>query len=147
MGQGGGAASVEYLVHSPMIRYGMVWYGMVWYGSNGYLVHSPMIRYGGWWTPNRSVLLRQGHPLVLLVLSQCHLYGISLPCPALPCPALPCPALPPRQSHFQRVILMSGSIFSGWARVDNPAEVSILLLTTSPIVMQLLVKQKKDFFV
>ena len=28
-----------------------------------------------------------------------------------------------RQSHFQRVILMSGSIFSGWARVDNPAEV------------------------
>ena len=30
-----------------------------------------------------------------------------------------------RQSHFQRVILMSGSIFSGWSRVDNPAEVSI----------------------
>lgn len=49
MGQGGGAASVEYLVHSPMIR----------------------------------------------------------------------------QSHFQRVILMSGSIFSGWARVDNPAETGV----------------------
>ena len=30
-----------------------------------------------------------------------------------------------RQSHFHRVILMSGSIFSGWARVDNPAEVNI----------------------
>ena len=30
-----------------------------------------------------------------------------------------------RQSHFQRVILMSGSIFSGWSRVDNPAEVTI----------------------
>ena len=27
-----------------------------------------------------------------------------------------------RQSHFQRVILLSGSIFSGWARLENPAE-------------------------
>jgi len=32
-----------------------------------------------------------------------------------------------RQSHFQRVILMSGSIFSGWARVDNPAEAGVRL--------------------
>ena len=32
-----------------------------------------------------------------------------------------------RQSHFQRVILMSGSIFSGWARVDNPSEIAVKL--------------------
>ena len=32
-----------------------------------------------------------------------------------------------RQSHFQRVILMSGSMFSSWARVDNPAENAVKL--------------------
>ena len=32
-----------------------------------------------------------------------------------------------RQSHFQRVILMSGSIFSGWARVNNPAVMAVRL--------------------
>ena len=32
-----------------------------------------------------------------------------------------------RQSHFQRVILMSGSMFSSWSRVDNPAENAVKL--------------------
>jgi len=32
-----------------------------------------------------------------------------------------------RQTHFKRVILMSGSIFSPWARVENPSEVSLFL--------------------
>ena len=32
-----------------------------------------------------------------------------------------------RQSHFHRVILMSGSIFSSWSRVNNPAERAVRL--------------------
>ena len=32
-----------------------------------------------------------------------------------------------RQSHFHRVILMSGSIFSSWSRVNNPADRAVRL--------------------
>ena len=32
-----------------------------------------------------------------------------------------------RQSHFQRVILMSGSMFSTWARMDNPSDTAVKL--------------------
>ena len=32
-----------------------------------------------------------------------------------------------RQAHFHRVILMSGSMFSSWARVHNPADTAVRL--------------------
>ena len=32
-----------------------------------------------------------------------------------------------RQSHFHRVILMSGSIFSSWSRVNNPSDRAVRL--------------------
>ena len=34
-----------------------------------------------------------------------------------------------RQSHFQRVILMSGSMFSSWSRVHNPSDRAARLAT------------------
>ena len=34
-----------------------------------------------------------------------------------------------RQSHFHRVILMSGSMFSSWSRVHNPSDRAVRLAT------------------
>ena len=90
---------------SPMTKGHVANYGLVDQMAALQWVVEDIAQFGG--DPSRITLMGQG------VGAACVEYLVHSPMI--------------RQSHFQRVILMSGSIFSGWARVDNPAEISVKL--------------------